>query len=137
MNIFWDRGDCPCEAHDILAPLPEAKNWPPEERQSKAVPLGLLAFSISPPYDSPGVGVLCSVFEVCLPSVPYTRYLVRSALFRVVALRLLCLLSAGGSLTSGANPVSFLDGSRVCRCELGEEVLRESWDCQFPSGDGL
>ena len=31
VNIFWDGGDFPHGAHDILAPQPEAKNWPPGE----------------------------------------------------------------------------------------------------------
>jgi hypothetical protein len=30
-NVFWDRGDLPFGAHDIFAPQPEAKHWPPEE----------------------------------------------------------------------------------------------------------
>ena len=30
VNIFWDR-DFPYRAQDILAPQPEAKNWPSEE----------------------------------------------------------------------------------------------------------
>ena len=31
VTIFWDRGDIFYGAHDILAPQPEAKNWPSEE----------------------------------------------------------------------------------------------------------
>ena len=31
VNIFWDDGDFPYGARDILAPQPGDKNWPPEE----------------------------------------------------------------------------------------------------------
>ena len=30
VNIFWDRGDFPYVAHDMLAPQPEATSWSPE-----------------------------------------------------------------------------------------------------------
>ena len=56
------------------------------------------------------------VFPLFRPPVTW----IRGPCSGFVAGRLLRLPSAGGSLATGANPVSFLDRSGVCTCELGK-----------------